>query len=285
MFIIKLFNKSGSTGCVFFLKNGHITEKGLAYSGFIGPKTTVSVVPTTPQIVDFAIEANTCDKQEVIVQVNISVFFTPDEIVSKLDFTVDVQSGNYLGDWRKILKAIIIERVVRSVLAKVNQIEIANVINSQAIIEERITDDFEKEKLEASGISLATCSITKIEPRDEDVANAIGVTEKQSMLEDADSALHTRRLKAAENERALKLYEATTKLELEKMQGILLAEQAINEETKATTEANSIRIKLEPLKNLSPGELLGASIMEAARSGRLNNLAITSEFLAAIGQK
>ena len=52
--LITLFRSAGATGHVFFLKNGRTRDMGLAYSGFIGPMTTVAIVPTTPQILNFA---------------------------------------------------------------------------------------------------------------------------------------------------------------------------------------------------------------------------------------
>ncbi len=87
------------------------------------------------------------------------------------------------------------------------------------------------------------------------------------------------------NERAVKEYEAGTKLELEKKQGILLDEQAKNKEKEATADAKATEIRLAPLKDVEAGKLLGAAIMDAAKTGRLGSLAITSEFLAAVGQK
>lgn len=138
---------------------------------------------------------------------------------------------------------------------------------------------------EDDGITIGSCSIPKIEPTDEEVADAIGAKERQGMLTEADKALHNRRLEAALNERAVKEYEAGTKLELEKKQGILLNEQAKNKKKEAETDAEATKIRFEPLKDVESGKLLGAAIMDAAKSGRLGNLAITSEFLAAIGKE
>ncbi|MDO8518159.1 MAG: SPFH domain-containing protein [bacterium] len=283
--LIRLFRSAGATGHVFFLKNGRIADKGLAYSGFIGPKTTVAVVPTTAQVLNFAIDAQTKDKQNVVVQGSLTATLTPSTAVSKFDFTVNAKDGGYSSQWNQVLHARVIERVLRAVLDKVKNLDVEEATRSQKEVEDAVTTALGNNAFEGDGITINSCSIPKIEPGDEDVENAIGATERQAMLTDADKALHDRRLKAAANERAVKEYEAGTKLELEKKQGILLVEQALNKEKEANADAKATEIRLAPLENVEAGKLLGAAIMDAAKTGRLGSLAITSEFLAAVGQK
>ncbi len=285
MLLIRLFRSAGATGHVFFLKNGRTADKGLAYSGFIGPKTTVAVVPTTPQILNFAIDAQTKDKQNVVVQGSLTATFTPGIAVSKFDFTVDPASGGYLGNWTQVLNAKVVERIVRAVLNKVKDLDVETATRSQELVENAVTDALGSDAFQGDGIMVGSCSIPKIEPVDEDVENAIGAQERQTMLVEADKALHDRRLKGSQNDRAIKEYEAGTKLELEKKQGELLNEQAKNKKKEAETDAEATKIRLEPLKDVESGKLLGAALMEAAKSGRMGSVSITSEFLAAANQK
>lgn len=285
MFIVRLFGSAGATGHVFFLKNGRTKDRGLAFSGYIGPKTTVAVVPTTPQIVNFAIEAETVDKQHVTVYGSLTTIFNPSVAVSKFDFTVDTKQGGYLGNWEKVLAAKVTERVLREVLKKLAGMTVENAIRAQQDIESAVTAALDEKVFAADGITITSCSIPKIEPTDDEVAEAIGVSERQVMLTNADAALHTRRMKAVENDRAIKQFEADTKLELEKKQGELLVEQAKNKTAEATTDAEATKIRLVPLQDIPGGKLLGIAVMEAARGGRLGNLAITTELLAAVGQK
>jgi len=283
--LIRLFRSAGATGHVFFLKNGRTANRGLAYSGFIGPMTTVAVVPTTPQILNFAIDAQTKDKQGVVVQGSLTATLTPSTAVSKFDFTVEPRSGGYLGNWVQVVNAKVIERVLRAVLDKVKDLEVEEATRSQKAVEDAVTAALSSDAFYGDGITINSCSIPKIEPSDDEVEGAIGAKERQTMLTDADKALHDRRLKAAENERAVKQYEADTKLELEKKQGELLEEQDKNKKKEAETDAEVTKTRLAPLKDVESGKLLGAAIMEAAKTGRLGSLAITSEFLAAVGQK
>ncbi len=283
--LIRLFRSAGATGHVFFLKNGRIANKGLAYSGFIGPKTTVAVVPTTPQILNFAIDAQTKDKQNVVVQGSLTATLTPSTAVSKFDFTVEPKSGGYLGNWVQVLNAKVIERVVRAVLDKVKDLDVEEVTRSQKVVEDAVTAALGNNTFQNDGITIDSCSIPKIEPGDEEVEGAIGAKERQTMLTDADKALHDRRLKAAANERAVKEYEAGTRLELEKKQGVLLDEQAKNKEKEANADAKATEIRLKPLADVDAGKLLGAALMDGFKTGRISSIVVAPELLGALQQK
>jgi hypothetical protein len=285
MLFIRLFRSAGATGHVFLLRNGRIRNKGPAYSGFIGPMTTVAVVPTTPQILSFAIEAQSKDKQKAVVQGSLTAILTPATAISRFDFTVNPWDGSYVSHWDQIVRARVIELVLRAVLDKVKDLEVEEATRSQKAVEEAVTAALGRNAFQEDGITIKSCSIPKIQPGDDEVQKAIGAKERQTMLTEADKALHDRRLKAAENERAIKQYEADTQLELEKKQGVLLDEQAKNKKKEAESDAAATAIRLAPLQGVESGKLLGAAVMDAAKSGRLGSLAITSEFLAAVRQR
>jgi hypothetical protein len=282
---ISLFRKAGATGHVFFLKNGRIRDKGLAYSGFIGPQTTVAVVPTTPQILNFAIDAQTSDNQPVVVQGSLTAILAPAVAVRRFDFTVDPVRGGYIGNWLEVLNARVIARVLRAVLDKVKTLTVKESTHSQSQVEQAVIDALGPAVFQADGIAIESCSIPRIEPKDDEVSASLGAQERQAMLTESDKALHDRRLKASTNERAIKQYEADTRLELERKHGDLLEEQAKNKKKEAETDASATTIRLAPLKDVEAGKLLGAAVMEAAKGGKVGNIAITSEFLAAINQK
>lgn len=285
MSIIKFFRGAGATGNVFFLSGGKATDKGLAYSGVVWPWDIVAVIPTTAQVLDFDIDARTMDKQSINVAGNIKVTFDPTVAISKFDFTVN-QQGAYLSQWQGALRAFVIEQVFAPIREMAKSVDVGIAILSHSGFENTV-----KASMAASGspfaglgIKFESCSISKVEA-DEEVAETIGSKERQAMLEGSDKAMHERRLKGVTNDRAIKEFEAGTKLELEKKQSALLDEQAKNKEKEATADARATEIRLAPLKEVESGKLLGAAIMDAAKNGRLTNLSITSEFLAAVGQK
>jgi hypothetical protein len=280
--LIRLFRSAGATGHVFFLKNGRSRNKGLAYSGLIGPMTTVAVVPTTPQILSFAIEAQTRDKQGVVVRGGLTATLVPQTSISKFDFTVEPKSGGYLSNWVQVVNAKVIERVLRAVLNRVKELDVEAATRSQKEVEDAVTAALGDTVFSSDGIVVNSCSIPKIEPADDEVAGAIGAQERQTMLTAADRALHERRLKAAQNERTIKEYEADTKLELEKKQGELLEERAKNTKKEADTDAEATRIRLAPLKDVEAGKLLGAALMDGFKTGRIGSIVVAPELLGAL---
>ncbi len=282
MNILTLFRKAGATGNVFLLKRGKQKDMGLAYSGFISPMTTVAVVPTTPQIVSFAVEAKTSDKQDVTVVGSITATLVPRTAVSRFDFTVDPKNGAYLSPWQQTLQAKVIEKALRAILNKVKDLAVEDATRAQKIVEDEVTQALGKDNLAQDGIVIDSCSIPKIEADDE-VAEALGAKERQAMLADADKALHERRLNASQNDRTIKQFEADTRLGLEQKNGALIEEQGRNKEKEASADAKATEIRLAPLKDVEPGKLLGAALMEMAKGGRIGNLSIVPEMLTALG--
>lgn len=286
MSIVNFFRGAGSTGNVFFLGGGKAANKGLAYSGFVWPWETVAVVPTTAQVLDFDVDARTSDKQSATVTGNIKVTFGPAAAISKFDFTVN-KDGSYLSQWEEALRAFVVEQVFAPIREKAKSLSVENAIQSHSDFEQAVVESMAdaNSPLAGLGIKFESCSIAKVECDDDEVEEAIGSKERQVMLEGSDKAMHDRRLKGVQNDRAVKKYEAGTKLALEKEQSAILDQQAENKEKEATADARATEIRLAPLKEVESGKLLGAAIMEAAKTGRMGSLSITSEFLAAVGQK
>ena len=281
---ISLFRKAGATGHVFLLKSGGAKSKGLAWSGFILPSTTVAVVPTTVRILDFSVDARTKDKQNVSVTGNLKVTLDPDVASKKFDFTVDPKNGSYASQWEQDLQAIVLERVLGPVRSSVKNLAIEDVLLAhgelETVVKEALTGA--ANLLLARGIQVESCSVDRIEAEDEDVASSIGAKEREEMLSAADKATHERRIAAATNERAVQTYEAKTKLELEKERANLIKKQGENKKTEAQADADATKIRLVPMSEVEPGKLLAAAIMEMAKSGRVGSLTISPELLAAI---
>lgn len=286
MSIVKFFRGAGATGNVFFLSGGKATNKGLAYSGFVWPWETVAVIPTTAQVLDFEVDARTADKQSATVTGNIKVTFDPTVAISKFDFTVN-KDGSYLCQWEEALRAFVVEQVFAPIREKAKSLGVEVAIQSHSDFEQAVTESMANvsNPLADLGIKFESCSIAKVECDDDEVEEAIGSKERQEMLVGSDRAMHERRLKGVQNDRAIKKFEAGTKLALEKEQSAILDEQAKNKEKEAKADAKATEIRLAPLKEVDSGKLLGAAIMEAAKTGRMGSLSITSEFLAAVGQK
>lgn len=287
MLFFKLFRGARATGHVFFLNRGRVRDKGLAFSGYVGPMTTVAVVPTTPQILDFSIPARTQDKQTIIVTGNVKVALVPATAVSKFDFTVNTRDGSYLSPWDQSLRAIVIEHVLGPVRDKAKALGVEAAIQAHKDFEDLIKTRISERgnPLAGKGVNVESCSIAKVDASDKEVEQSIGAKQRQEMLAQADKALHERRLKAAENDRAVLEYEAATKLKLEQDRAKLVEEAGKNEVTTAENDARAIEIRLLPFKAADAGKVLGAALMEMAKNGRIGSLSVVPELFAALQDK
>jgi SPFH domain / Band 7 family len=287
MLYFKLFHGARATGHVFFLRGGRTRNKGLAFSGFLGPMTTVAVVPTTPQILDFSVQARTQDKQTIVVTGNLKVALVPATAVSKFDFTVNIKDGSYLGPWEQSLRAIVIEPVLGPVRDKAKEMGVETAIQAHREFEDAIKSRISERgnPLAGNGVNVESCSIAKVDASDKEVDASIGANQRQDMLAQADKALHERRLKAAENERAVLAYEAATKLTLEQDRAKLVEEEGKNEVKTAENDARAADIRLLPFKGADAGKVLGAALMEMAKNGRIGSLSVVPELFAALQEK
>jgi len=281
--VFTLFRGAGATGRVFAIAGGSRHDRGLGWSGIIGPLTTIAVLPTTPQIVNFAIQAYCRDQQIVTVNGSLQVNLTP-EALDTFDFTVNRDHGGYLANWQSGLKTLVTEYLLSPIRTQAKQFEVATAVTSQNEFEAAVQEATRTGPLQGQGIVVVSCSINQIEADDDEIAEAIGATERQRMLIEADAALHGRRLKAATNDRVVKQYEGETARTLEQERSELVRMEGLNKIAEAEADAAATKIRLEPLAALPAQQVLAAGLMEAARSGRLGSIALTTELLTAIGK-
>ena len=283
MFDIRFF-RFGFTSHVILVKNGNLTDKGPAFSGFVGPHTTVAIVPTSPQIVDFTVSTRSKDMQKIEVSGNVTVSLSPLVAVSTFDLTVSSGTNSYVTPWQSDLKALVTEQVLGPIRdsAKGQLVHVAILAHQEfekAVIDSITADDTPLGKL---GIEVTSCSIVKIEPRDGEVAQSIGVTEREQLLTEADSARHKRQMAEAVNERAVSQYEAETALELEKARADLVDTAGANTLKEAEFDATAAGTRLDPYKAVPAPVTLAAAIMKLAEGGRVSNLVISPEIFTAL---
>ncbi len=295
---IKFFKSPSATGHVFFLKGGKEKDMGVAHSGLISPWTTVAVVPTTTHTLDFQVKARSKDKQGITVTGNIKIKLEPKIAVKKFDFGMDVNTGSYVSEqWKQELKAVVVERVFAPVLKTAQDKDVVDLMTANSDFEQKINDSFSATAtpstgtnagrkatvtLSEYGITLESCSVTKIDPDDRQVAETIGANEKQVMITAADKALHDRQMKAEESTRRLEKYKADTELELEQKKKDLITEQNANNKLLAEGDRDNTKTRLDGYKDVDSGKLLGASLFTAAGSGSITTVSIVPELAAAI---
>lgn len=275
------FSKAGANGHVFILKNGTTKSKGLAWSGFVGPKSTLAVVPTTPFTIDFSVTAQSSDKQEVRTTGSLVVNFTPAQAVSKFDFTVDV-NGAYKDVWQNKVKALVINEVLNPVRAKIKDLTVvgSTIAHSELSTEVMTASAVENNLFSVNGMTVVSCSITNIETTNDEVSDAIGAKERQEICTAADKAVHERQMAAATNDRSLKEYEVETLKSVEVKNAELIEQKNKNKESTANGDAKVVELMLVPYANLEAGKLLAHAILKIGENGRIGTLNISPELLA-----
>lgn len=282
-----IFRGARATGRVYFINGGVYKDKGLAYSGFVGPFTTVAVAPTIEQIVPFSIPAKSSDQQDVTVSGSIKVVLTPQVAVQKFDLTVDPRSGSYLARWESALADLVSEETLTPVRAEAAKLDIEGIVSAENKFEAAILAHFEArtQALAEKGIQFRSVSVSSSLPDDEDVTESIGVEEREKLLAAADNARHERQMNASQNARKVQTYDAETKLKLEEGRATLIAEQNKNKKTEAEGDAVAIIERLKPFVDMDAGKMLGVSINEMAKGGRVGTLVISPDILAALDKK
>ncbi len=284
LFGFGLFNRAGATGHVFYVANGKRRDKGLAYSSIVGPGTTVAVVPTIQQVLSFSLDVLTNDKQSVSVTGDVKVTLVPEVAVAAFDFSVNSKDGSYREGWQSNLQSLVTERVLGPIRAKAKTLKLEDIVSAHADMESAITNAIgsgESALLE-KGVRIDSCSVPNILPDEEDLSEALGASEREAMLTEADAATHERQMKASANARAVKAYEAATALTLEKDRAKLVDQQGKNKLAEAKSDAEALAERMKPLNETDPGKVLAAAIYELGKSGRVGSINLSPELLDSI---
>lgn len=276
-----MFTRAGATARVFQVKKGKAVDLGPAWSGLVAPWTTLAVVPTTPIIVNYSVEARTADAQPITVNGTVTVTLDPDVARLAFDMAVDHQTGSYREPWQRQLQSMVAERVLGPIRTSAKQLGVVAALAAQPEIEAAITDATKNDAtLTKSGIAVTGVSVFSVEA-DGKVLEAAGAKELQAMLAAADKAMHDRREKAASNDRAIKKLESETAELLEKERAKLVAARAENELAQAKADAEALKTRLEPFGEVEPEKALAAALIEMAKRG-VSSINIGPELLAAL---
>lgn len=284
--LITLFRKAGATGNVFYIKNGKVRNKGIAFSSLIGPMTTVAIVPTTTQPINFEIETTTMDNQQITVQGDVKIKFNVEKAISQFDFSVNPQTGSPASAWDQQLSAAVIAAALSPIHEKAGTLGVEAAVKAQKAFEDALEASLKvDQKLAGKGIVFESCSIPTITAVDEAVAEALGSKEREKMLSDADKARHERQMDAAKNARAVKKYESATALTLETDRAKIVAEQSKNKLQEATGDAAATEKRLEPLLSVEAGKVLAFALVEGLKNNRVGTIVIGPELYGALQGK
>ncbi len=154
----------------------------------------------------------------------------------------------------------------------------------------RLRDDAQLVEL---GVELLTVFVVSAKPTPE-VGRALEATYRETLLRRADEATYARRAAAIEEERKIKENELATDIALEERRRSLIELESENELAEATNRgeaaereaqgtARAVQLQLAAYNGLDPRMMTALAMQELGKNaGRIGNLTVTSEILAAL---
>ncbi len=137
--MLTLFRGAGATGQVFSLAHGKVKDRGIGWSGFVAPWTTLAVVPTTPRIVSFSIEAYTQDMQKITILGSLQVQLHPSVAIKTFDLTVDTRRGTHLDRWETVLQALLVEHLHQPIRSKAHEVTTEEAVTANRQFQDAVT--------------------------------------------------------------------------------------------------------------------------------------------------
>lgn len=295
MFNIGYF-KAQPTEYVIKYAGGKLVKEGpgLAFY-YLKHHTQIIAVPTSSIDANFVFNEITSNFQAVTLQGQFTYrIHDAKRAAALLNFTLDPRTRSYVsGDPDKPAQRItnVIQTATRTELKGRSLEDVLGQFETLATAaRERAR---EGGLLAPMGVDLLSVFFTSAQPTPE-VARALEAEYRETLLRKADEAISARRAAAVEEERKIKENELNTEIALEeKRRGLVtLAGQnakleAENEgqaaEIKAGYQAKAVAMELAAYKEVEPSLVTALALDGLAKNaGKVGNLTITSEVLAAI---
>ena len=267
---------------------------GLAFF-YLKHSTQVVAVPTSSTDASFVFNEVTNNFQAVTIQGQITYrIHSPKQAASILNFTIDPKTRAYAStDPDRLAQRItnVVQMETRGELQKLTLEEALGRYEAVAqTVQRRLKDGA---VLEALGVEILSVYFVAAKPTPE-VAKALEAEYRETLLRKADEAIYARRAAAVEEERKIKENELNTDIALEEQRKHLVELKGANDlaeaenrgkalERESEFKARARERELSVYKAFSPRSMLALALNEIGQNaGRVGNLTITSEILAAL---
>ena len=282
-FPFRLF-KAAPTEVLVKYVAGRKIKSGPGLMVLVGPRTTLARVPATDVTVPFAMSELTRDGQMLCVQGELQIRLHPDEIVARRDFTINPADGSYTSDDPEAVNAEAGHALQGYVRRAIEGLELKPALATTTTLESTIFEEITRDAgpFTRLGVEVRALFITSVAPANPDLKKALEAEAREILLAAADKALADRRKKAAESDRVLKEYEADTAKLLETQRAALVEARNANTLAEAEADAKAAESRLAPYKDADPRTLLALGIRELGANGKVGQVNITTEFLAAM---
>jgi hypothetical protein len=276
--------------------SGRITREGQGVAFFyLKYNTQIVVVPTSSMDANLVFNEVTSSFQIVTIQGQFTYrIHNPKRAAELLNYTMNPFTHTHIsGDPDRLAQRItnIIQMETRG---EIQQRPLEEVLTQYETIAGRVLERVKNSALlDPLGADLLSVYFVAAKPTPE-VAKALEAEYRETLLRKADMAISARRAAAVEEERKIKENELNTEITLEEqrrqlidLQGNNALQEATNHgkalEEEATYRTRVRQKELDLYTAIDPRKVLALAMTDLGQNaGRIGNLTITSEILAAL---
>jgi hypothetical protein len=290
------FFKGQPTEYILKYVAGRVVREGQGLAFFyLKHNTQVVAVPTSSMDANLVFNEVTNNFQAVTIQGQFTYrIHGPKQAAALLNFAMDPASHDYLSRDPDRLAQRITNIIQMETRGELQDRSLEEALGQYETIAANVLRRVkERALLEPMGVELLSVHFVAAKPTPE-VAKALEAEYRETLLRKADEAIYARRAAAVEEERKIKENELNTEIALEQKRRQLIDLQGENElreaenrgralEQEAEYRARARERELAVYKALDPRAILALAMNDLGQNaGKIGNLTITSEMLAAL---
>lgn len=258
--------RGAPTTHVQHLRNGQTVRAGVGQAFWFRPLSAVlSEVPVDDRELPLLCHARTSDFQDLAVQATVTYRFTdPAAAASRIDFSIDPESGLWRGNPLEQVAALLTESAQQYAVDLLSGGDLTSALAAGiGPVRHVIADGLEHDpRLSEIGLAIVGVRVIALRP-EPDVEKALRTPTREQVQQEADRATFERRALAVERERAIGENELQTQIELARRKEQLVAQHGANarREAQEAAAASAIEADAEAGRTLA----LAQASAEAAR--------------------
>lgn len=267
--------------------------KGLSFY-YLKYNSQIVAVPTSSTDVHFIFNEQTSNFQAVTIQGQFSYRVKNPLLVAELlNFGIDF-SMRYVSKDPELLSQRITNVIQMETRGEIHKRSLEEALRQSKVIAAKVLESIQQGgALDGLGIELLSIYFISMKPTPE-VSKALEAEYREMLLRRADEAIYSRRASAVEEERKIKEKELSTAITLEEQRRLLIDLEGSNEtqeaenrgkalEKESEYRAKSLERELGLYDALDPHVILALAMKGIGENaGKIGNLTITSEILAAL---
>jgi len=288
--------KGQPTEHVIKYSSGRIAREGQGLAFFyLKYNTQIVAVPTSSMDANLMFNEVTSNFQTVTIQGQFTYrIHNPKRAAELLNFTMDPATHRHISNDPDRLAQRITNIIQMETRGEIQQRPLEEVLTQYETIAGRVHGRVKSSALlDPLGADLLSVYFVAAKPTPE-VAKALEADYRETLLRKADMAISARRAAAVEEERKIKENELNTEITLEQQRRQLIDLQGNNALQEATNHGKALeeeaayrtRVRQKELDlytAIDPRKVLALAMTDLGQNaGRIGNLTITSEILAAL---